>query len=899
MALTAVVVPVAVSPAKVELPVLAGTWVRRERLEERLDRFIDRRLVVIVAPAGHGKTSTVSSWLRTRDIAAAWVSLDDRDTDVTRFAAHVAVAIDRVVPGTAKALFELLTAPDRMLPRDLGSAFGDALYDLRRDAVLVLDDFHVAGVGAVARFVEGLLQSAPRRLHTILTSRTPAPFPLSRYRTSGEVEEIGGADLRFSPDETARFLELESGSSLAPHLAEGVCSAVGGWPAAIRLVAIGQSLGGGVRSPAAGDRSQQLVLDYLAEEVLARLPPRQRHALLAASLVDRFNAPLVAVMVERLGDESAKLDDLGHLRGLELFREIPGLDETWYAYHPLFRNVLRHELERTVSGETATDLRRMAANWFAGAGLIGEAVALYVEAGDIDEAAATIEAHIGEAFAREDWRTVGAWLSTIPIEVIGQRPDLLLASAWVAYLGGRDARITDVIAAMREPRLRDRASVAQMAEVSLLADWPETGPDTWIRTAEAAIAHIPPIKRYRYGYAHLALGMALASAGREDEALARLAAFTDRESARIDAASIRGYFGRTVVLWQTGRLTQCARTAADQLQLAELNDLPVSAGWAAAFAGMVAYEKGDLSRAMPYFELVIRNAERVHFLCVRDVFFGQAMAFETQARRHEADLALARVREIAMSTATRHQVDLVDSVAARIALMRGKLDDARRWLEASSPTLADNDLKSVDHPVLTRAKVLSALGGRDHLDECERLLHSYIALAKATNMRLALIDGLAVLALLSERRGDRDAATRILRESLELAAPESMVQRYVTLGRSLVPILGRIIASRDQASHTRHVHALLIAAYPTESPRPGPRDVPITHAMPSPLSARELDVLRCLARRLTNSEIGEELFISPVTVKNHVAHISDKLDVSGRRAMVARAIELGLLAVES
>ena len=103
-----------VSRSKIERPSLNGQWVRRPRIESRLDRALDRSLVLITAPAGHGKTSTIVSWLRLRNLDAAWVSVDERDADLTRFATHVAVALDRVAPGIAPELFALLTAPDRL-----------------------------------------------------------------------------------------------------------------------------------------------------------------------------------------------------------------------------------------------------------------------------------------------------------------------------------------------------------------------------------------------------------------------------------------------------------------------------------------------------------------------------------------------------------------------------------------------------------------------------------------------------------------------------------------------------------------------------------------------------------------------------------------------------------------
>jgi LuxR family maltose regulon positive regulatory protein len=611
--------------------------------------------------------------------------------------------------------------------------------------------------------------------------------------------------------------------------------------------------------------------------------------------MDRFSPQLLEALATVEGEPSISRAELESMRGLELYREVPGLSDTWFAYHPLFQSALRRELERTTSGQTIAEVRRYAAAWFAGAGFVREAVTHLVAAGQIDEASALIESRLPEAFAREDWQSVASWLRSTPPEAIRQRPGLLLASAWVAYLSGRAPRMADVVSTMRDPGYGQLTTAEQQAEIALLAD-DGHDPLASIETAERAIALITPSKRYRFGYAHLALGMALISAGREDEALARLTAFTERESARIDAASIRGYFGRVVVLWQAGRLTRCAQIAADLLQLAAMNGLPISAGWGALHLGTIAHEQGSLAEASRHIGAVIADAERVHFLCVEEAFSLQVLVYEAQGLREEADRAVQRLRELAISSESISHLDHVDALIARTALIRGDLETARRWLATASPTLAQGDLKSPHNALLTRIKILIAVGSDDALREADRQLTEFVHAARTKNMALSLIEGLAVRALLHESRREHAAASHVLRESLELAAPEGIVQRYAYLGPGMAPILRRLLTEPMPPHHARAVLDALegvLAAQPPTHPdeHAAASHAPTTHL----LTDREIEVVRLLAMRLTNHEIGEELFISPITVKHHVANISGKLGVSGRRAAVARANELHLI----
>ena len=798
--LTPAAPPVIVSRSKIEPPSLSGHWVRRPRIEAQLDRAFERSLILVTAPAGHGKTSTIVYWLRLGDLDAAWMTVDERDVDLTRFATHVAAALNRVAPSVSDPLFALLAAPDRLGPSELGEAFGEALYDLERDILLVLDDFHAAASGPSSAFLSGLLSAAPRRLHTILCARSRPSIPLSRLRTMGAVGELTGADLRFSPEETGQLLRLETGESVDSALETSLQASVGGWPAAIRLMALSGASDVLQRREPPSERHGQVLDDYLGEEVLARLPDFQRDLLLRASLPDRFNASLLEALAIELGGEPIRGDDLERLRALELFREIPGLTETWFAYHPLFREVLHRELARNTDAAAIAALRRSIAQWFAAAGLTLEAAQHLVALDDIPAATALVESRLSGAFAREDWRSVASWLRVIPMEAVWESPELLLASAWDAYLSGRDARLAEILETMRGAEIWRRATPAQRAEIALLTTIPEADPIAAIEVAERAIAVIPPSNRYRYGYAHMMLGMALTSAGREDEALERLAAFTERESARIDAASIRGYFGRALVLRQTGRLARCEQTAADQLQLAAMNGLPVTAGWGALFLGVIAHERGDLDQAGRHLGMVIGDANRVHFICLREAFFVQILVYEAQGQRAEADRAVARLREIAIASETANHLALVDSFLARTALIRGDLDAARRWLEASSPSLAYEDYKAIESPSLTRAKVLIAVGTPGLLTEADRLLADFSVFARSRHMRLALIEVLAVQALFHQAEGDSAAAVRALRESLDIAESEGIVQRYAYLGPGLAPILRRLIAEHNAAS---------------------------------------------------------------------------------------------------
>lgn len=887
--------PVPISRAKLAPPHITGVAIRRPELKARLNRALSLPLTLLVAPAGHGKTRSLVRWSEETGCAIAWLSLSPREADLTRFAAHLAAALDRAHPGLAGQLFPHLEAPDRLDPQELGERFADALYDLPDDLILILDDFHSADIPVVAQFMTGLILAGPARLHTVIGTRRPPGFSLARMRAQGIVQELNTSDLRFSPQDTARLLHDIAGVDASPELASRIHAAVGGWPAAIRLLAIGLDAGGALSAPTAAtaNLSTNLLLDYLGEEVLSQLAPSQRHLLLLAALPERFNAGLLAALATAVSTPY-RPEDLETLRSLDLFREIPGLDTTWYVYHPLFRDTFLRQL----TSDSATgldDLHRLATTWFADNGFTLEAVSHLVLAGDIAGASSLIESRIGEAFGREDWQAIASWLNLIPEATVQGNPGLLLASAWVAFLSGRGGRLAAHLRDLEAMSQHGLLNDDQQAQTEILAFGAST---SFVSTARSAndvaarvLPRIDPVHRYRYGFAHMMIALARSEEGFIEDGLARLEAFTLAESAQVDAALIRGFFGRVLILWRAGRLAACTQTASDMRNLARAHALPISAGWGELMLACAAHERGEIAEAAPRFATVIADADHLHFACVREAFARQIIMYQLEGLQDEADRALARLREIVVSIEAPEHLAVCDAAAIRLALFRGDLASATTWLANTQAHPERFDVLHVENPLVVRIAVLLTLGQSEHRAEARDLLTRMRQHAETTHAHLANQDACVLTAYLDEIEGDSRAATQRMLEALLMAADEQAFHRLTFLPLPLAPLLRRAV-ERANFSSSRRIALESQTARLFSQPAPATvQRTANTHA----LTEREVEVLRFLSLRLTNNEIGEKLYISPVTAKNHIAHISEKLGVSGRRAVVQRATELGLL----
>jgi LuxR family transcriptional regulator, maltose regulon positive regulatory protein len=373
---------------KMAFPRTRTELVSRPRLTEGLKRAEDAALVLVSAPAGFGKTTLVAAALD-EDTGVAWVSLDARDGDGTRFWTYTLHALEAASPGCASVALTLLEAGNAGLDEVVASLLNEL--SVRPDPLtLVWDDYHLADTSQIRDTVALLLEHRPPQLQLVISTRADPALPLSRLRARGQLVEFRAADLRFTAEETSLYLNRVHGLGLATGDVEALDSRTEGWAAALQLAAL--SLRGREDATAfiasfAGD--DRYVVDYLVDEVLDHQPAHLRRFLLDTSVLDRLCGPLCdAVAAPADGMPGSAVLELFERRNLLL---VP-LDDhrRWYRYHHLFGDVLHARLlaERP---EDVAGLHFRASAWYEKAGEVEAAVRHAFAAGALDRAADLIE----------------------------------------------------------------------------------------------------------------------------------------------------------------------------------------------------------------------------------------------------------------------------------------------------------------------------------------------------------------------------------------------------------------------------------------------------------------------------------------------------------------------------
>src|SRR5580704_892560 len=382
-------VPAPLLETKLYVPRSRRGLVPRPRLSERLDRGAASKLMLVSAPAGFGKTTLLTEWLAAGPAApadqraAAWLSLDRGDNDPVSFWTYVIAALRTVAAGVGENALALLHAPQ---PPPIETVLTELLNDLgaiTSEIVLVLDDYHVVDAGDVQEGMAFLLDHLPPWLHVVIASRADPALPLARWRARGELVETRAAELRFTPDEAAAYLNEMMGLQLTARDVAALEGRTEGWIAALQLAALsmqGRDDVVGFIAGFAGD--DRYVVDYLVEEVLQRQSDRVQAFLLQTSILDRLNGPLCDAVTGQDGGR-AMLEALD--RGNLFFVRLDDR-RRWYRYHQLFADVLHARLRDEQPGDVP-DLHRRASAWYQQNGEPPVAIRHALAAGDFGRAA--------------------------------------------------------------------------------------------------------------------------------------------------------------------------------------------------------------------------------------------------------------------------------------------------------------------------------------------------------------------------------------------------------------------------------------------------------------------------------------------------------------------------------
>ncbi|HEX6305578.1 MAG TPA: LuxR C-terminal-related transcriptional regulator [Anaerolineales bacterium] len=907
--------PVSILATKVQIPPSRRQLVSRQRLLRILASGLHRKLTLISAPAGYGKSTLLLEWATGCEWPVGWVTLEAGDNDIERFLTYLISAVQAAgvspagLDGILGARFSLQPLPPDAMLAILVNQLPTAVARL----VVVLEDYHHIEDADVHSFVSALLDHLPPNIHMVISTRADPPLRLANLRAKDQMNEIRERDLRFTLKEAGAFFEEVMGLRLTGEQVAALEARTEGWVTGLQLVGLSlkdrehpseliQTLAG----------THRYILDYLMQEVFSDLPAHVRTFLLHTSILERLSSELCDAVV---GDLSGSASSSVPTRSQEILKSLDAANlfvvpldsqRQWYRFHALFADFLRHRLA-TQRADELPGLHRRAADWYVQNDLLSEAVEHSLAGADVNRAADLIQGQARDLLTRGEINTLNRWTASLPDDVLQARPRLGLARAWATLMSdplafratvdeqirqiavgfGIQPRVLLSALAESEPGSARRAGLAEFAMLLAFAQRDVTDVYEAIELFKAAFDYLPDDEGVLRSFALAGLASAYVRAGAirpAEEAFAQAAHLS------LAAGSVYGYVASTD--WQAtmqaeqGQLTRAA--AAYRRAIATLSGhgrgaLPLS-GHVYVGLASVLLEWNELAEALEKVRTGLQIGAQVGDIdALLKGYVLQARILHALGKPGEAREAAREAESQALETRNQGCVQEAQAWKAHLALAAGDMQAAQRWASArglgsGASGQMPEGLDEIEQ--LTYIRLMMASG---RSSEALPNLQVLIAAQEQAGRTRLVIEALALQVLCLRALGRSDEALRALARALLLAAPEGFIRVFIQEGAAMAALLR---TAGTQGHSPDYVKRLLAAFGETTAPR---------DAVLDPLSERELEVLRLVAEGLTNAQIADRLVVAGSTVKTHINRIYRKLAVTTRTEAVARARQLQIL----
>nr|WP_227664484.1 LuxR C-terminal-related transcriptional regulator [Marinobacter litoralis] len=893
--------------------------VRRPRLGELLDPSDGKRLNLVVAPAGFGKSTLASQWCAQQSTRTAWLSLDPHDNQPRQFWQYLIGAFEH------SGLMGLEDAKKQLSQEsgdDLTAAITCLINTLSNEGApwsLVLDDYHVISDDEIHRQLAWFIDYLPPGILITLASRTEPPLPLARWRVRRQVQDIYPGLLAFSEDECLSFFR----DTMAMNLTEQEIRAIGrrteGWVAAMQLSALSGKAGQESQSQSTLTApialEDKLISDYVLSEVLEQLSEPLTEFLLDTSCCPRLCASLCNTIRERSDSEEM----LESLLAQNLF--IIPLDNRngWFRYHDLFREALLARARIVDQARTET-LQGRTVNWLLSHGHVQEAIGQIVSSKDTERLAEVLAEHGNNLIHGGFHLPVLEWLKLLPESRIQDSPQLMMLQIWGLYFANRVEKLEPILGKV-EDRLDCQVAdshpdaegaLAIHAELSLIRSYlarsrnDDKHASDLTRQALKEIDHNQiPLKSVTY----YGLGLDYFGQGEltdAQEALETAIHFgqVERKPSTVLSSGgllawIQYHRGDTDLALDT---TTRIRTWVDE-HYSDPSQPRLISCWQNSALTEIYRERNELELAASYLSPLLEHVEN-------GTEPGQHVVIQ-YVRGHlafsEGNLVAAiESLEDARSVAHKRREHIVfeppavSALLARCYLAAGDQEKALRCIEPAIKQAANNPLNREQNQISLARTLIS--GGQYR--EAQDTLSALIPIAERNAHNRHLVEILLVYAEALQQEGRSEEASAMLERALDKAEDAGFMRLFAEENDRLKRLLLDLPRLRTPGRWNQELLIMLKDQHTTSTPKtqgsasqcattpPAPN---LSSPLIEPLSLREQEVLQLINQGLANKDIAVEMSVAPATVKAHIRNLYSKLGVGRRTEALAKARELALL----
>ena len=892
-------------------------FVQRQHILASLDAGLSGKLTLVSAPAGFGKTTVVSEWIRGCGHPTTWLSLDQNDNDPSRFLIYFITALQHIDPEIGVDVQAALQGSVSPHYETLLTKLISEVGRLPDKSIIVLDDYHLIDSKPVHDLINFLIEFLPPTIHLVISGRTDPPLPISRLRVRGEVNEVRTSQLRFTKKEVAAFLNDRMGFNVSSDGIAALEARTEGWVASLKLAAL--SMQGRHDWPefiAKFSGSHRYVIDYLVDEVMARQPEEVQSFLRRTSILERFCAPLCEYVV----GENEHIDIIDDLDRSNLFL-IP-LDDhrEWYRYHHLFADFLGQRLRET-EPDQIPELHRRASQWYETNGLMDESIQHAFAAGDLEGAARLVDGIAADLMVRAELNKLLKFVEQLPSDLCQGYPMLCIWHAWALVFMGQLDMVESALTCAEsnqkeEPQVPNPGYVTTVRAylVNREGDLLKSISLTEQALEEMSTAVPDRIKLIFQGSAVIWLGLNHRLLGNLDKAkqLFMEAAEINQKADNYYAASasfeqlaelavVRGQLHQALDLYREGlKLPQNWRDTGAKPQ----GSVQTAAGPQLGL-GTLLYQLNDLAGAAAFIQRSADLLELAEHWGRTSSYTMLAYLKQAQGVFEASAELLRKACEIEETSVVRRSNTSDRPSLTRLGIMLSRarpemaylLTDGRRRVEKLG-VHADDDVdfcSPAGYPRETNYSDLAyLLMAEGRAAEALPLLTRLLEAATTMGRHGDEIRYLALIALAQHTLGNTRTALDSLDKALTLAEPQGYIRLFVDEGQPMAELLRLAISQKIAPDYA----SKLLAAFPNNVRSAILIDQELrvnTQILAEPLSEREIEVLRLMAEGYKYKEIAERLVVSINTVRHHTRNVYGKLDVNNRTQAISRAKELNLL----
>jgi LuxR family maltose regulon positive regulatory protein len=891
---------------KLHIPASGKNLIHRSSLFNKLNSGLNRKLILVSAPAGFGKTSLVSDWIHQNAISTAWFSIDHNDNELVDFLSYIITAIQGIQKDFGQSVLELLNSPNQTSPTSIVNLLINDAFNIKKDFYLVLDDFHLIDNIEIAKIVAYLVEHLPENVHLVIVTRSDPALSLARLRSQNQLIEIRSSDLSFSAKDIYELFNKKLKLKLSDEDINDLESKTEGWIAGLQLTALSiqdhEHTSDFIKNLKGDNR---YIMDYLIEEVLKIQSDETKEFLLQTSILEQFSAPLCNELLNR-NDSHITLEAL---EKNNMFIIPLDNERRWFRYHHLFADLLKQRLQFK-GQDKIEELHDKACNWYEQNKMYNQAINHALEINNYEKGIQLL----GE-IAESLWKTghhsaIIKYGDLIPDEIIKKNIEFSLYYSWILISWGKTQRAkpfldnantnTKLIINSNDSSKKNikhyKKLLGKIAVAFALMYSNEMRSEEILGYYKIAMEHLTEDDPLWYGWAWYSKAraeMVWENTKQVTEALniALEYAKKSRNLYLISLIAIRIAYTNQ----RMGFFKSAFKSCSDLLNYMKESGYAHIAKAEWTFAGvysmmaMIQYIWADLEGAE-------QNAKIAYDLSKNEANLSHkllALLVKASVLRGYGDASGALEVANELEHIIKQNKDFPFLIPAFVSLKieilseLNEMDEVNDFIKEYGLGIKE---KKTDLNEFAYAAYAQFLLLQHQLNDAENMLAELYNLAEAGKRTERLVELKILYAILYKMRGNRKEAIDSLMEAMEFAVKENILINFVLNHKQIQELLHEVfkIQATKRTNIPKHfIDNLKIAIKRKEKSKKSESEVE--------LSTREIDILKLIAEGLNNQQIADKLFISLNTVKSHIKNIYLKLEVKSRTQAIAKANELGLI----